>query len=88
MRDKNSPTHGLLKRHWHFVFLSVTLPDTTRQDKADPDAGRQAQHSNTFPIFITTSSSYKRRLLPLKSNFDVLSSTKHVLGLGSRHAEV
>lgn len=88
MRDKNSPSHGLLKHHWHFVFLSVILPDTTRQGKADPDAGRQAQHSNTFPIFITTLSSYKRRLLPLKSSFDVLSFTRHVLGLGSRHAEV
>lgn len=53
VRDKNSPSHGLLKRHEHFVFLSVILPDITRQRKADPDAGRQAQHSNTFPIFIT-----------------------------------
>lgn len=51
MRDKNSPGHGLLKCHWHFVFLSVTLPDMTRQGKADPNAGRQAQHGNTFPIF-------------------------------------
>lgn len=70
------------------MFLSVILPDVTRQGKADPDVRRQAQHSNTFPIFIPTSSSYKRRLLPLKSNFDVLSSTRHVLSLGSRHAEV
>lgn len=88
MRGKNSPSHSLLKRHWHFVFLSVIPPDITRQGKADSGAGRQAQHSNTFPIFITNSSSYKRRLLPLKSSFDVLSFTRHVLGLGSRHAEV
>lgn len=57
-REKNSPHLGLLKRRWHAVFLSVILPDVSRQGTADPGTGRQAQRNNAFPMFITPSPSY------------------------------